>query len=41
MISVIEYNANRNLIVSISIKQRFRYPKRRKRKETPNYYQFK
>jgi hypothetical protein len=39
---VIENNPNKNLIVSISIKQEFRQPKRRRRKKRPpNSRQFK
>jgi hypothetical protein len=37
LISVIEYNPNKNLIVLMSIKQEFRQPKRRKGKETPKF----
>jgi hypothetical protein len=32
---VIKNNPNKNLIVSMSIKQGFKYPKRREEKETP------
>jgi hypothetical protein len=35
MISVIENNSNKNLIVSMSIKQELRQPKRRKGKRDP------
>jgi hypothetical protein len=38
---VIENNPNKNLIVSISIKQEFRQPKRRRKKRPPNSRQFK
>jgi hypothetical protein len=32
---VIKNNPNKNVIISMSIKQGFRYPKKRKGKETP------
>jgi hypothetical protein len=41
LILVIENNPNKNLIVSMSIKQEFRQPKRRKGKRPPNSCQFK
>jgi hypothetical protein len=34
---VIENNPNKNLIISMSIKQEFRQPKRRKGKEAPKF----
>jgi hypothetical protein len=34
---VIKNNTNKDLIVSMSIKQGFMYPKRRKEKETPQF----
>jgi hypothetical protein len=34
---VIENNPNKNLIVSMSIKQEYKQPKRRKGKETPKF----
>jgi hypothetical protein len=34
---VIKNNTKKNLIVSMSIKQEFRQPKRRKGKETPKF----
>jgi hypothetical protein len=34
---MIENNPNKNLIVSMSIKQGFRYPKKRKGKEAPQF----
>jgi hypothetical protein len=38
---VIENNPNKNLIISISIKQRFMHPKGEKEKRLPNSCQFK
>jgi hypothetical protein len=38
---LIENNPNKDLIISMSIKQGFRFSKRRKGKEIPNSYQFK
>jgi hypothetical protein len=37
LISVIENNTNKNLIISMSIKQEFIQPKRRKGKHTPKF----
>jgi hypothetical protein len=38
LISVIKNNPNKNLIISMSIKQEFRQQKRRKRKRDPKIY---
>jgi hypothetical protein len=38
LISVIENNPNKNLIISMSIKQEFRQSKRRKGKRDPQIY---
>jgi hypothetical protein len=38
LISVIENNSNKNVIVSMSIKQEFRQPKRRKGKRDPQIH---
>jgi hypothetical protein len=37
LISVIENNPNKNIIVSMSIKQEFRQQKEEKEKETPKF----
>jgi hypothetical protein len=37
LISVIENNPNKNIIILMSIKQEFRQQKRRKGKETPKF----
>jgi hypothetical protein len=37
LISVIENNPNKNLIISMSIKQEFRQQKEEKEKETPKF----
>jgi ribonuclease HI len=41
LISVIENNPNKNLIISMSIKQEFRQSKRRKRKRDPKFVSIK